>query len=81
MATRIYLRNGQGKPDLADFGGTTGEILIDLQNYQIWTLSADGQSVEQLGSDISSETIDWSQLDNIPTEFPPSDHTLSLIHI
>ena len=75
MATRIYLRNGQGKPDLADFGGTTGEILIDLQNYQIWTLSADGQTVEQLGSDISSETIDWSQLDNIPTEFPPSDHT------
>ena len=58
MATRIYLRNGLGKPDVSDFGGTTGEILIDLQNYQIWTLSADGQSVEQLGSDISSETID-----------------------
>ena len=48
MATRIYLRNGLGKPDLSDFGGTTGEILIDLQNYQIWTLAADGQSVEQL---------------------------------
>ena len=74
MATRIYLRNGQGKPDLADFGGTTGEILIDLQNYQIWTLSADGQSVEQLGSDISSETIDWSQLDNVPSSFPPDAH-------
>ena len=74
MATRIYLRNGQGKPDLADFGGTTGEILTDLQNYQIWTLSADGQSVEQLGSDISSETIDWSQLDNIPSSFPPDAH-------
>jgi hypothetical protein len=74
MATRIYLKNGLGKPDLSDFGGVTGEILVDLQNYQIWTLSADGQSVEQLGSDISSETIDWSQLDNVPTEFNPADH-------
>ena len=74
MATRIYLRNGLGKPDVSDFGGTTGEILVDLQNYQIWTLSADGQSVEQLGSDISSETIDWSQLDNIPSSFPPEAH-------
>ena len=76
MATRIYLRNGQGKPDLADFGGSTGEILIDLQNYQIWTLSADGQSVEQLGSDISSETISWDQLDpnTIPGEFNPAPH-------
>ena len=74
MATRIYLRNGQGKPDLADFGGATGEILIDLQNYQIWTLSADTTTVEQLGSDISSETIDWSQLDNVPTEFNPAPH-------
>ena len=74
MATRIYLRNGLGKPDLSDFGGTTGEILVDLQNYQIWTLAADGQSVEQLGSDISSETIDWSQLDNVPNEFNPAPH-------
>lgn len=74
MATRIYLRNGLGKPDVSDFGGTTGEILIDLQNYQIWTLSADTSTVEQLGSDISSETIDWSQLDNVPSEFPPEQH-------
>jgi hypothetical protein len=74
MATRIYLKNGLGKPDVTDFGGVTGEILIDLQNYQIWTLSADGQTVEQLGSDISSETIDWSQLDNVPTEFNPAPH-------
>jgi hypothetical protein len=74
MATRIYLKNGLGKPDLSDFGGVTGEILVDLQNYQIWTLSADGQSVEQLGSDISSETIDWSQLDNVPNEFNPAPH-------
>ena len=74
MATRIYLKNGLGKPDISHFGGVTGEILIDLQNYQIWTLSADGQSVEQLGSDISSETIDWSQLDNVPTEFNPAPH-------
>ena len=74
MATRIYLRNGLGKPDVSDFGGTTGEILVDLQNYQIWTLSADTTTVEQLGSDISSETIDWSQLDNVPTEFNPAPH-------
>jgi hypothetical protein len=74
MATRIYLRNGLGKPDVSDFGGSTGEILIDLQNYQIWTLSADTSTVEQLGSDISSETIDWSQLDNVPTEFNPAPH-------
>jgi hypothetical protein len=74
MATRIYLRNGLGKPDVSDFGGVTGEILIDLQNYQIWTLSADTSTVEQLGSDISSETIDWSQLDNVPSEFPPEPH-------
>jgi len=76
MATRIYLRNGLGKPDVSDFGGTTGEILIDLQNYQIWTLSADTSSVEQLGSDISSETISWDQLDpnTIPDSFPPEAH-------
>ena len=74
MATRIYLKNGLGKPALSDFGGVTGEILVDLQNYQVWTLSADGQSVEQLGSDISSETIDWGQLDNVPSEFNPAPH-------
>lgn len=74
MSTRIYLRHGLGKPSVSDFGGAGGEVLVDLQNYQMWTLSADSQSVEQLGSDISSETIDWSQLDNIPTEFPPEAH-------
>jgi hypothetical protein len=74
MATRIYLKNGLGKPDIGDFGGVTGEILVDLQNYQIWTLSADGQSVEQLGSDISQETIDWGQINNIPGEFNPAPH-------
>lgn len=74
MATRIYLRNGLGKPDVSDFGGSTGELLIDLQDQVIWTLDAAGTSVVMLGSDISQETIDWSQLDNVPTEFPPADH-------
>ena len=62
-----------GVPQVSDFGGP-GEIAIDLQNYRIYTLSLDGQSVEMLGSDISSETIDWSQLDNVPTEFNPAPH-------
>ena len=74
MATRIYLRNGLGKPDVTDFGGAQGELLIDLQDKVIWTLDAAGTSVVQLGSDISTETIDWSQLDNVPTEFPPEQH-------
>ncbi len=74
MATRIYLKHGSGTPSVSDFGGP-GEIAIDLQNKMIYALSLDGQSVEMLGSDISSEVIDWSQLDNVPTEFPPSDHT------
>ena len=74
MATRIYLRHGLGKPDVSDFGGSQGEILVDLQDNMLWTLDATGTTVVQLGSDISTETIDWSQLDNIPTEFPPSDH-------
>ena len=75
MATRIYLRNGLGKPDVSDFGGATGELLIDLQDKVIWTLDNSGTSVVMLGSDISSETIDWDQLENVPTEFPPEDHT------
>ena len=62
-----------GEPQVSDFGGV-GEIAIDLQNHRIYTLSADGQNVEMLGSDISSETIDWSQLDNVPTEFNPAPH-------
>jgi hypothetical protein len=74
MATRIYLRHGLGKPDVSDFGGNGGEILVDLQDNMLWTLDAAGTSVVQLGSDISTETIDWSQLDNIPTEFPPEPH-------
>jgi hypothetical protein len=74
MATRIYLRHGLGKPDVSDFGGSGGEILVDLQDNMLWTLDAAGTSVVQLGSDISTETIDWSQLDNVPTEFPPEQH-------
>jgi hypothetical protein len=74
MATRIYLRNGLGKPDVSDFGGSQGELLIDLQDKVIWTLDSSGTAVVQLGSDISTETIDWSQLDNVPTEFPPEQH-------
>jgi hypothetical protein len=74
MATRIYLRNGLGKPDVSDFGGSQGELLIDLQDKVIWTLDNSGTSVVMLGTDISNETIDWSQLDNVPTEFPPSQH-------
>ena len=74
MATRIYLRNGLGKPDVSDFGGSSGEILVDLQDHILWTLDASGTSVVQLGSDISTETIDWSQLDNVPTEFNPAPH-------
>jgi hypothetical protein len=80
MATRIYLMHGNGKPNVSDFG-SQGEIAIDLQDYRIWTLSQDGSSVEMLGSDISSETIDWSQLDNVPTEFPPSDHLHSYAEV
>jgi len=74
MATRIYLRHGLGKPDVSDFGGNGGEILVDLQDNMLWTLDAAGTSVVQLGSDISTETIDWGQLDNVPTEFPPEQH-------
>lgn len=74
MSTRIYLRNGLGKPDVTDFGGASGELLIDLQDKVIWTLDGAGTSVVQLGSDISTETIDWSQLDNVPAEFPPEMH-------
>ena len=74
MATRIYLRHGLGKPDVSDFGGSGGEILVDLQDNMLWTLDAAGTTVVQLGSDISTETIDWNQLDNVPTEFPPSAH-------
>ena len=75
MATRIYLRHGLGKPDVSDFGGSQGEILVDLQDNMLWTLDAAGTTVVQLGSDISTETIDWGQLDNVPTEFNPSPHT------
>lgn len=74
MSTRIYLRHGLGKPDVSDFGGSGGEILVDLQDNMLWTLDATGTTVVQLGSDVSTETIDWSQLDNVPTEFPPSAH-------
>ena len=74
MSTRIYLRHGLGKPDVSDFGGSGGEILVDLQDKILWTLDAAGTSVVQLGSDISTETIDWSQLDNVPTEFNPASH-------
>jgi hypothetical protein len=73
MATRLYLLHGSGKPDVSDFGGI-GEIAVDLQDYRIWTLSQDGSTVEMLGSDISSEKVDWSQLENVPTEFNPADH-------
>jgi hypothetical protein len=73
MATRLYLLHGSGKPDVSDFGGV-GEVAVDLQDYRIWTLSQDGSTVEMLGADISSETIDWSQLDNVPTEFNPAPH-------
>jgi hypothetical protein len=72
MATKILLKHGLGAPSDSDISGA-GELAIDIQNRVIYTKDDNG-NVIMLGADISSETIDWSQLENIPTEFPPEPH-------
>ena len=73
MATKIYIKHGTGVPLDTDLSGP-GELAIDLQNKVIYTKDM-ANNVVMLGADVSSEIIDWSQLDNIPTEFNPADHT------
>jgi len=72
MATKIYLKHGTGAPSDTDISGP-GELAIDVLNRVIYTKDNNGDVI-MLGADVSSEVIDWSQLDNIPTEFPPADH-------
>jgi hypothetical protein len=72
MATKIYIKHGSGTPTGEDIAGP-GELAIDIQNKIIYTKDL-SDNVIMLGADISSEVIDWSQLDNIPTEFNPADH-------
>jgi len=72
MATKIYIKHGSGAPSDADIAGA-GELAIDIQNKLIYTKDIAG-NVIALGADIASSTIDWSQLNNVPTEFPPEQH-------
>jgi len=72
MATKIYLKHGTGAPSDTDISGP-GELAIDVLNRVIYTKDDNGDVI-MLGADVSSEVIDWSQLSNIPTEFPPADH-------
>jgi len=79
MATKIVLKYGQGVPTDTDISGP-GEIAIDILNKVIYTKDA-GDNVVMLGADVSSEIIDWSQLDNVPTEFKPEDHTHTYVEV
>lgn len=72
MATKIYIKHGTGAPGDTDIAGP-GELAIDVQNKLIYTKDLNGDVI-MLGADVSGSTIDWSQLDNVPTEFPPEDH-------
>jgi len=73
MATKIYIKHGTGAPDPTDISGA-GELAIDIQNKLIYTKDL-SDNVIALGADVAGSTIDWSQLDNVPTEFNPVDHT------
>ena len=79
MATKILLKHGLGAPSDADISGP-GELAIDIQNKVIYTKDDNG-NVIMLGADVSSSVIDWSQLENIPTEFPPADHTHEYVEV
>jgi hypothetical protein len=79
MATKIYIKHGTGTPGDADISGA-GELAIDLQNKLIYTKDL-ADNVIMLGTDISAELIDWSQLENVPTEFNPADHTHEYVEI
>jgi hypothetical protein len=72
MATKIYIKHGTGTPDAADIAGP-GELALDVQNKRIYTKDL-LNNVIMLGADVSGSAIDWSQLENVPTEFPPEQH-------
>lgn len=72
MATKIYIKHGTSTPTDADIAGP-GELAIDVQNKQIYTKDL-LNNVIMLGANVSGSTIDWSQLDNVPTEFKPEAH-------
>jgi hypothetical protein len=79
MATKIYIKHGTGAPSDTDIAGP-GELAIDLQNKVIYTKDM-ADNVVMLGADVSAAVIDWSQLDNVPTEFNPADHTHEYVEI
>ena len=72
MATKIYIKHGTSAPSDADIAGP-GELAIDVNNKLIYTKDL-LNNVIMLGADVSGSTIDWSQLDNVPTEFTPEEH-------
>jgi len=72
MATKIYIKHGTSAPQASDIAGP-GELAIDVQNKRIYTKDL-LNNVIMLGADVSNSAIDWSQLENVPTEFPPEQH-------
>ena len=72
MATKIYIKHGTSAPQPTDIEGP-GELAIDVANKRIYTKDL-LNNVIMLGADVSGSVIDWSQLDNVPTEFNPADH-------
>ena len=72
MATKIYIKHGTTAPGDADISGP-GELALDVANKRIYTKDL-LNNVIMLGADASNAVIDWSQLDNVPTEFTPEQH-------
>ena len=72
MATKIISKYGQGAPLDSDL--ETGEIGIDILNHNIYTKDGGGKIIK-LSDGEAITAIDWNEITNKPTEFPPSDHT------
>lgn len=70
--TTIVTKYGNGVPTKNDL--ETGELGIDLTGKVIYTKDGGGDIVK-LADGGSSATVDWSDILNKPTEFPPESHT------
>lgn len=70
--TTIVSKYGYGVPTDTDL--ETGELGIDIRDHAIYTLDGNKQIIK-LADGKAAASVQWNDIKNKPTEFPPESHT------
>ena len=70
--TTIISKYGNGAPQVNDL--QTGELGIDLLTHSIYTKDGGGKIIKLSDGD-AVDHVNWDDIRNKPTVFPPEDHT------